>query len=365
MKVLDYALPDLTLDYPINQELPLEEFLFLDIETTGFAASTSNLYLIGAIYYRDNEFHLIQWFANTLDDEVVILKAFLEFSETFTHLVHFNGNQFDLPYLFEKCQQFQLGESFASKVGIDLYRRVLPYKKFLKLSNCKQKTIESFLNIYRTDTYDGGELITLYKEYLIAPSEYFLNKLLLHNAEDLLGLVQILPILSFTDLINHDNFVKKVQANSYKDVNGKIRQELLIYLTFPNKLPTPLSFGRKGCYFSASDQEGYLKVPMLQKELKYFYENYKDYYYLPAEDAAIHKTLAASVSTTNREQATAGTCYTRKEGTYLPQWTSLIKPFYKESIKSPELYFEITEELKRDRDFFTTYASHIMAQLVR
>lgn len=365
MKVLNYVLSDLQLKYPINQTAPLEGYLFLDIETTGLTASNSSLYLIGAIYYKENEFHLTQWFATTLDEEREILEAFLEFVDPFTHLIHFNGNQFDIPYLIGKCQQFRLMESFLTKEGVDLYRRILPYKKVLKLPNCKQKTIETFLNISRTDNYDGEELITLYKEYLIGPSEYFLNKLLLHNAEDILGLVQILPILTLTDILKNDNFVNKVQANFYKDINGKTRQELLIHLEFPVKLPTPLSFGRKGCYFSGSEQEGYLKIPILNKELKYFYENYKDYYYLPAEDIAIHKSLGTYVNAAHRQQATASTCYTKKEGKYLPQWGALIKPIYKETFKSSELYFEITDELKKDRDFFNLYASHILKQLVR
>lgn len=365
MKVLDYVLSDLKLEYPINQTTPLEDFLFVDIETTGLSTSNSTLYLIGVIYYEENNFHLLQWFAETPEEEQEILQAFLEFSNPYTHFVHFNGNHFDLPYLIGKCKQYNLEESLGGKNGIDLYRRILPYKKFLKLNNCKQKTIESFLNIIRTDTYDGEELITLYNEYLISPTEYFLNKLLLHNAEDVLGLVQILPILAFSDLINRENFVNKVQANSYKDINGKTRQELLIHLEFANRLPIPLSFGRKGCYFSSSEKEGYIKVPMINTELKFFYDNYKDYFYIPSEDLAIHKTLAIYVESSNRVQATASNCYTRKEGVFLPQWSRLAQPCYKESAKSIDLFFEITDELKRDREFFTQYAAHIIAQLVR
>ena len=97
--------------------------------------------------------------------------------------------------------------------------------------------------------------------------------------------------------------------------------------------------------------------------MKYFYSNYHDYYYLPTEDVALHKSVAGFVDKEHRVNATASTCYTRKFASYLPQWDVLFEPFFKRDYKSRELFFELTDELKKDRLAFCKYASHILTMM--
>ena len=61
-----------------------------------------------------------------------------------------------------------------------------------------------------------------------------------------------------------------------------------------------------------------LFLPVYSGELKYFYPNPSDYYYLPLEDCAMHKSVASFVEKEYRKKATAATCYTKKTGTFLP-----------------------------------------------
>ena len=93
---------DLTIEYPVEQIAPLDKILFFDIETTGFTAKSSHVYLIGCAYYDGHTFQLIQWFSETSEDEKYVIQAFFEFSENFTHIVHFNGNNFDIPFIQQK-----------------------------------------------------------------------------------------------------------------------------------------------------------------------------------------------------------------------------------------------------------------------
>ena len=44
----------------------------------------------------------------------------------------------------------------------------------------------------------------------------------------------------------------------------------------------------KGCHFKGEGHEGTLIIPIYEEELKYYYANFKDYYYLPTEDAAFY-----------------------------------------------------------------------------
>lgn len=351
------------LNYPLEKIAPFDKILFLDIETTGFTAKSSCLYLIGTAYYENGKWFIRQWFANRPEEEAQVLSSFFDFAAKFTHLVHFNGNNFDLPYLLQKCAYYHLPYNFSRHTGIDIYRRLSPYKSCLRLPNCKQKTLEQFLGIEREDTYSGGELISVYHGYVANPTDFALQALTLHNADDMKGMVKLLPLLAYYDLFNEPLRPKKVQANYYQDMDGTQRQELIMKLNLPASLPHPLSCSAKSCYFKGEGTQGSLRVPLYEEEMKYFYSNYKNYYYLPDEDTAIHKSVASYVDKKHRVQATPATCYTRKLSSYLPQWDVLFEPFFKRNYNERELFFELTEERKMERDLFALYARHVLGML--
>lgn len=360
MRISEETLDQFTISYPLEKIAPLEQVLFLDIETTGFTARSSCLYLIGCACYRDGKWQTIQWMAENYEQEQEILKAFFRFAASFRFLIHFNGNNFDLPFILQKCAQYALPCHFDDFHGIDLYKRTAPYKFFLQLPNCKQKTLEKYLGINRQDVFSGAELIGIYRDYIKNPSEFSENALLLHNAEDLKGMLDILPILAYYDLFNRPVKARKVQANYYRDLGGNRKRELAVFFTPETPLPKPVSANANHCFFRGDKGECSLKIPIYEEELKYFYSNYHDYYYLPAEDVALHKSVAGFVEKPYRIPASAANCYTRKLSGYLPQWDVLFEPFFKREYKSRELFFEITDELKKDRDAFSRYASHVL-----
>lgn len=361
MRTIRRKLAGINLSYPLEKEVPLSRVLFMDIETTGFAAKNSIVYLIGCAYYENGQWNTIQWFATSYEDEQDVVRAFFQFaSDRYTHLIHFNGNNFDLPFILQKCTQYGLPYHFSGFTGIDIYKRVAPFKNFLKLPNCKQKTLERFLGISREDPFDGGQLISLYHDFVKNQTSYAYDAILCHNSDDLAGMFHILPVLAYSDIFSDETKVKKVQANYYRDLNGEKHQELYMKLRLPTPLPKEVSYAANGCYFSGNDTAGAIKVPLYEEELKYFYSNYKDYYYLPVEDVAIHKSIASFVDKEHRIQAKAGNCYTRKQSSYLPQWSVLFEPFFKRDYKSPELFFEVTDSFKKDRKAFQAYALHIL-----
>ncbi len=366
MQISKETLEPFSVDYPVVKLGDPEKLLFLDIETTGFTAKTSSLYMIGCAYYRDGHWCTIQWLADNYDEESSVLGSFCQFANDFEYLVHFNGNQFDIPFLTQKSQQLGLDDQvrlFERMKGIDLYKRISPCKNFLQLSNCKQRTLEQFLGIDRTDTFTGGELIGIYHDYVQTPSDFSRNSLFLHNEDDLKGMLLILPMLTYYDIFNDDIRVKKVQANSYRDLNDLTRQEVVMTIALPGSLPKPVSLFRMGCYFKADGDECVLKVPLYVEEMKYFYLNYHDYYYLPEEDVALHKSIATFVDKEHRTQATAATCYTRKASQYLPQWERIFEPVFRREYRSHEIFFELTDDMKRDRAAFTQYAKHVLSVL--
>ena len=365
MRTINQTLENFTLDYPLERIAPLDKLLFIDIETTGFTAKNSSLYLIGTAFYDSGQWNIRQWFAESYGDEQAILDDFFCFASDYTHLIHFNGNNFDLPYLLQKCEAYKLPYNFDSFEGIDIYKRISPYKFFLHTPNCKQKTLEELLGIDREDIYSGKDLIGLYREYVKEPDEEVYRYLLLHNSDDMKGMLRILPLLAFYDLFNSPLKVKKVQANRFVDYHGHDKKELLMKLQLPTPLPLSISTLSNGCYFSGEGGDGILKVPVYEEEMKYFYSNYKDYYYLPEEDTALHKSVATFVDKEHRTQASAATCYTRKFSTYLPQWDIFTEPFFKRNYKSKEFFFELTDDMKKDRIFFSRYAQYLLGKMAK
>jgi hypothetical protein len=364
MKCIEKDLGILQPKYPIENFCIPGQTMFIDIETTGLHARSTSLYMIGCIYFDCKKepvtWRLVQWFAQNYDDEEAVLSAFSEFAKPYKYLIHFNGNSFDIPYLKEKLVQHNIEFSLDSFVGIDIYRRISPYKAFLKLPDCKQKTIENAVSTTpREDKYTGGQLIEIYHEYVLDHDEGKEKLLILHNEEDLKGMLEIVSVLSVPDLFDMTIKVLKVQANYYKNVREEQCSEIIMDLELPTPLPTEISYGKNDCYFSGKGNHGKLRVPIFEGELKYFYSNYKDYYYLPKEDMAMHKSVAAFVDKDYRQQATARNCYTRKVSSYLPQWDIEIQPFFKANYEDKLSYFELTDEVKRDRKLFNSYAHQV------
>ena len=81
MKTNYSKLENFEITYPIDKYIPLDKTLFFDIETTGFTAKSSYLYLIGCVFFTNNAWYIRQWFATTYKEELEILTSFLEFAK--------------------------------------------------------------------------------------------------------------------------------------------------------------------------------------------------------------------------------------------------------------------------------------------
>jgi uncharacterized protein YprB with RNaseH-like and TPR domain len=362
-------------NYPFEKEYDLDKIVFFDIETTGFAADSTYLYLIGCAYYRDNSFYMIQWFSEDIREESLLITTFFEFLKDYKVLLHYNGSGFDIPYLLRKCTSLKLNYSFDQLINIDIYRKISPYKKVLKLANYKQKTIETFLNIHRKDVFSGGDLIVVYQSYLgkkhyetlkktrnpevILPTpseaEMLLHQLLLHNEDDIKGLLYISPILNYVDLFEKP--IRIVQAGVERDI-------LTIRFEVSASLPVRVNFGNDLAHFTAYDTMASLEIRIYEGELKYFYDNYKDYYYLPAEDCVVHKSLAHFVDKEHREKAKLSNCYTKKEGLFAPQYNMLFTPSFKIGYQDKLSFLEIHTDFLLQEEILEQYVSHILSHIV-
>ena len=337
--------------------------LFIDIETTGLRAQENALYLIGCLYYQADTWNLIQWLDTTGLEEKEVLSSFNLFAGSYHVLIHYNGERFDLPFIRARLSHHGLPDITAGMESIDLFTRIKPFRSVLGLTEYKQTTMEELLGIERADTVSGKDLIRIYHQFIANPSPALLDQLTAHNEADLTGLVQLLPLLEYDRLGRETLSVYRAQTNYYNDYNGDRKEELFLFFRISHPIPAPLYASSDHCYVKVEDNKGVLKIPLYTETMKYFYANYKDYYYLPQEDMAIHKYLAVHVDQEHRIHCTPQTCYTRKYGTFLPQWDLFRTPFFKREYEDDALFFELEDELKKDRNFLSDYATYVFAHM--
>ncbi|MDO4266452.1 MAG: ribonuclease H-like domain-containing protein [Eubacteriales bacterium] len=381
--------PDIHPAYDFSQIAPRERIVFFDIETTGLSASRAGLYLIGAVYFEAGAWQLVQWFAESVFDEEEMVHAFAGLLSEKRRaaqrdggkyasvvLVHYNGDMFDIPFIRRVAQHYRLPDVFTGTVSVDLYKKTKPYKAFLGLPDCKLKSVERLFGIFRDDRYSGGELIYVYEEYLrlknlddgsceynaqnLALREQLLETLLLHNAEDLFNLPMICGVMGFEALFSGRLSFREAELVRLPGISGaEERQVLDLRFSLPEGLPRGMSFEDETY---AADLGDILNITaeLCRGELKYFFPDYKNYYYLPAEDCAVHKSVGEFVDRKARKQATARTCYQRKAGVFLPQPEAVFEPSFYEEYKGKRQYAVYSDSLLTDGGRLSAYAAAVL-----
>ena len=210
-------------------------------------------------------------------------------------------------------------------------------------------------------SFSGKELINVYQEYCQTHSSECEDLLYLHNFDDVVGMTRLLPILSYNEILNGQFAIKETRLESYNDHSGNRNDELYIILENDYTIPKRVSFKIKDFYVSMNGKKTTIRVPILKGTLYYFFENYKDYYYLPKEDVAIHKSVANFVDRDYRERAKASNCYTKKQSSFLPQYSEIMNPEFRKEYKDKVRYFELTTDFISSDIMLRRYVNHIFA----
>lgn len=303
-----------------------EDAIFFDMETTGLKRDTSIIYLIGCAYKDGDHLRLIQWFNDDAVSEEMILKAFLAFLEIHPGpLVSFNGNSFDLPFILAHLAYNELSDQILRKrKSIDLYVLLRGYAKVFKMKKSTQKSWEEHLGIHREDQYDGGRLIAVYKDYIKTKDPQLEKLLLLHNEEDIHYLSVLPALLSYEQLKNGDFSVIHLQESTRSSVPA-MEFHLKMKYELPKSFEVNASIG--SVRYEKRNQKNLLLVtiPVKEEKMYHFYSDYKNYFYLPLEDRAVHKSIGAYVDVEHREKAKKCNCYSPLEGIFMPAPTKQSK----------------------------------------
>lgn len=357
MMLKDYpvVLPDYILTL---EELSPENCLFFDIETTGLSWKTSHLYLLGAVFYENETWIHRQWFCQKPGEEKEVLLAFSELLSTKKLLFHYNGTTFDVPYLMHKYTFYQLPAPWEGTRQLDLYQLFFPLKKILHLKHMRQKDLENATGLFREDLYSGGELIEVYKKYLLSGDEHLLEILCLHNKEDVEGMLKLLPLFSIRTLWtgNCQEFITCTHT-AEGNLLLSVQPEHLFPVSFEKKLPHVV--------LRITPQKLLLEIRPEAGCKKFFYSNYKDYYYLPIEDEAIHKSVGAYVDKDHREKATPDNCCKKVNGCFYPQYEELFTPAFRDKRKEKNSWFLLPEDFDEDQEQLLKYLNHLLSHVLQ
>ena len=187
-------------------------------------------------------------------------------------------------------------------------------------------------------------------DYICAGDQESLNKILLHNREDLEGMVYISRCMSgLLDAAEGRFDIAGVSDSGdlSDDLLSASESVLSIQIVTENPFLSSVSIAyeptdtKKGIPFSfrAEGRQAVFSLRSFSGTLKYFFEDYKDYFYLPEEGRAVHRSVGQFVDPAYREKAKKETAFEPVEAVFYPQCGPVIRPEFRKSADDRTGYF--------------------------
>lgn len=289
--------------------IPLDQFLFIDTETTGLAGGAGTyVFLIGAARFTNEGFHFAQFFLQDPANELAQLAALENFCASAKVIVSYNGKSFDLPRLKTRYKFHGWPPPFADVFHVDLLHIARRLWKS-HLSSCSLGDIEHHLLGVTRSSLDvpGWQVASLYFDYLQFGDPAPLSSVFYHNEVDVISLITLLNYitsrLSNPLAAEYQSYDDLVSIGVYLAQHGRIQsaQSVLYHAVNNIDLPDHLIITAMSKLASLYKKEGNYSqaVPLWEEiashdtlqahiELAMYYEhNLNDY------QEAIHWTLSA------------------------------------------------------------------------
>lgn len=193
--------------------------LVLDIETTGLDFKRDKLVLLGLVKKENSETYIHQYFAETDDEEIRILKIFLREIKG-KKLITFNGDNFDIPFLNSRLIAHKLIPIFPED-SLDIYKIIKWNSKFFSYDSMKLMDIEKLIGIERDDPSRYKVISKLTDDMITRNKPYPILK---HNENDLIATEALSDIENFyIHKLSISSKIGKfwiVKANINKDIGN-------------------------------------------------------------------------------------------------------------------------------------------------
>ena len=239
---------------------------------------------------------------------------------------------------------------------IDLYRTFSPLKEYFSMASRRLVAYEKLIGLEREDVFNGGELVDVYKEFVgkskfdKAAAEELKKSLLLHNEEDIKDMIPVMSLLTYIDLFNGNYKELEITEDGPRTGEEDLAERFItLNLTMHSDFAIGSSHtvamlpGVPPVEVSVSGSAAVIRIPVVTGTYRHFFDDYKNYYYLPGEDTAIHKSIASAVESAHREQATKTTAYTKASGEFVPQRREIVKPAFKKDASDKISFAPLTK----------------------
>jgi uncharacterized protein YprB with RNaseH-like and TPR domain len=172
---------------------PCPRYVFLDLETTGFAATP--LFLAGTMYEKDGALLCTQLLARDYSEERALLGMLDSLISAFDMCITFNGKSFDLPYLRERAKYHRLELVFPAG-HLDLLHHARRAWRD-RLPNCRLATLEwHILGRHRGADVPGWEVPCIYHDFVHTDDARRLVGVIRHNFLDVVSMAELLICLA-------------------------------------------------------------------------------------------------------------------------------------------------------------------------
>lgn len=167
------------------------DVLLVDLETCGLAGSS--LFLVGLLRSIDDALVVELLLARNYAEERAVLTTFWQAVTPTSLVVTFNGKSFDWPMLVDRSARHLLfrGTRRPEPAHVDLLHHARRRWR-RQLRDCKLQTLERHIcGRGRTNDIPGSQIPAAYQQFVRTGNDREMNAILLHNAIDLVTLLDI------------------------------------------------------------------------------------------------------------------------------------------------------------------------------
>jgi uncharacterized protein YprB with RNaseH-like and TPR domain len=171
-------------------ELP-DGVLFLDLETCGLGGSA--LFLAGLLRAEDGRLAVELLLARDYSEESAVLASLWQRLESAGTIATFNGKSFDWPMVMDRTRRHLLSRNATSAPARHIDLLHLSRRRWGgQLPDCRLQTLERHIcGRTRTDDVPGHMIPEAYQEYVRTGFEREMDAILLHNAIDLVTMLDL------------------------------------------------------------------------------------------------------------------------------------------------------------------------------
>lgn len=218
---------------PTLIETPLDQILYLDIETTSLSNASGTLpFLIGLCRVTGDQLTTMQLFMRSPEEEKAALVELIRLVEAADALVTYNGASFDLEILRSRLRYHRLPDPFSPHKHLDLLHVTRKLWKNTLPSRSLGYIEMSLLGVARREIeIPGSQIPQLYFDYLRAGEPSMLPGILYHNEVDIISLAALLIYLLGPDPV-HPSF------DAIHQVDPAARERIIAMLS-GNPIPPP------------------------------------------------------------------------------------------------------------------------------